>query len=178
MQIVIVGAGPIGCYTAQLLKKYGFSARIIEEHKEVGKPVRCAGLVGKQVFEKTLLPLSKSSILNRIDGALIFYGDDSFQIKREEVAYVIDREKFDKNMSKGLEVEFGKRVVGIKEERTGYILKTNDDDETYADLVIGADGANSRVRKFIDSMDNDHVNDKKRGYTKSWTCNWLPSKIL
>ena len=168
MEIVIVGAGPIGCYAAQLLKNYGFSARIIEEHKEVGKPIRCAGLVGKQVFEKTLLPLSESSIINRIDGASIFYGDDSFQIKREGVAYVIDREKFDKNLSEGLEVEFGKTIVGIKEERTGYVLKTNDDDEIYADLVIGADGATSLVRKFVNSTDNDHVNDKKRGYVKSY----------
>ena len=168
MEIVIVGAGPIGCYAAQLLKNYGFSARIIEEHKEVGKPIRCAGLVGKQVFEKTLLPLSESSIINRIDGASIFYGDDSFQIKREGVAYVIDREKFDKNLSEGLEVEYGKRIVEIKEERTGYILKTNDDDEIYADLVIGADGVNSRIRKYIDFINNDGVNDKKRGYIKSY----------
>ena len=48
MEIVIVGAGPTGCYTAQLLKKYGFKTRIIEEHREVGKPVSCAGLVGRQ----------------------------------------------------------------------------------------------------------------------------------
>jgi len=168
MEIVIVGAGPIGCYTAQLLKNYGFSARIIEEHREVGKPIRCAGLVGKQVFEKTLLPLSESSIINRIDGASFFYGNDDFQINREGVAYVIDRERFDKNLSEGLEVECGKRIVEIKEEKTGYILKTNDNDDIYADLVIGADGANSRVRKFTNLMDNDGVNDKKRGYIKTY----------
>jgi len=75
MEIVIVGAGPVGCYTAQLLKNYGIKTRIIEEHQEVGKPIRCAGLVGRQVFEKILLPFSKSSILNRIDGASFFYGD-------------------------------------------------------------------------------------------------------
>jgi len=169
MEIVIVGAGPIGCYTAQLLKNYGINSfRIIEEHEEVGKPVRCAGLVGRQVFEKTLLPLSESSILNRIDGASIFYGNDDFQINREGVAYVIDRERFDKNLSEGLEVECGKRVVEIKKGRTGYILKTNDNDDIYADLVIGADGANSRVRKFINFMDNDCANAKKRGYVKCY----------
>jgi len=150
------------------LKNYGFKTRIIEEHKEVGKPIRCAGLVGKQVFEKTLLPLSESSIINRIDGASFFYGNDNFQINREGVAYVIDRERFDKNLSEGLEVECGKRVVEIKEGRTGYILKTNDNDDIYADLVIGADGANSRVRKFINFMDNDCANDKKRGYIKCY----------
>jgi len=168
MKIVIVGAGPIGCYAAQLLKKYGFNARIIEEHKEVGKPIRCAGLVGRQVFEKILLPLSKSSIINRIDGASFFYGNDNFQIEREGVAYVIDRERFDKNLSEGLDVECGKKIVEIKEERTGYILKTNDNDEIYADLVIGADGANSRVRKFLNSIDDNQVNDKKSGYIKSY----------
>ena len=108
MKIVIVGAGPVGCYTAQLLKNYNIKTRIIEEDKEVGKPIRCAGLVGRQVFEKTLLPLSKSSIINRIDGASFFYGDDNFQIKREGVAYVIDRARFDKDISEGLEVECGK----------------------------------------------------------------------
>lgn len=171
MEIVIVGAGPVGCYTAQLLKNYGIKTRIIEEHQEVGKPIKCAGLVGRQVFEKTLLPPSESSIINRIDGASFFYGDDNFIIKRERVAYVIDRARFDKNLSQGLEVECGKRVVEIKEERAGYILKTNDDD-IYADLVIGADGALSRVRKYINiqgnSMGNIKRNFKKREYVKNY----------
>jgi len=165
MEIVIVGAGPVGCYTAQLLKNYGIKTRIIEEDQEVGKPIRCAGLVGRQVFEKTLLPLSESSIKNRNYGASFFYGNDNFQINRKEVAYVIDRERFDKNLSEGLEVECGKRVLEIKEGRTGYILKTNEDG-IYADLVIGADGVRSQIRKYIDFMWNNNGNNKKRDYLK------------
>lgn len=167
MEIVIVGAGPAGCYTAQLLKKYGFKTRIIEEHREVGKPVRCAGIVGRQVFKNTLFPLSESSIINQIDGALVCYRDDNFQIKREGVAYVIDREKFDKNLSQGLEVECGKKVIEIKKEKPGYIVKTELED-IYADLVVGADGANSRVRKYINSIDNNDARDKKRGCLRSY----------
>ncbi|MEA2021669.1 MAG: NAD(P)/FAD-dependent oxidoreductase [Candidatus Caldatribacteriota bacterium] len=174
MEIVIVGAGPVGCYTAQLLKGEGVKARIIEEDKEVGKPIRCAGLVGRQVFEKTLMPVSKSSIVNQIDGASFFYGDDNFEINREGVAYVIDRERFDKNLSEGLEVECGKRVVEIKRKEmncadyTGYILKTNEGEDINADLVIGADGANSRVRKYINFIDNGSGSDKKRNYIKNY----------
>ena len=168
MEIVIVGAGPVGCYTAQLLKNKGINARIIEEDQEVGKPIRCAGLVGREVFENTLLPFSKSSIVNQIDGASFFYRDDNFRINREGVAYVVDRERFDKNLSEGLEVECGKRIVEIKEGRSGYTLKTNDDEDIYADLIIGADGANSRVRKYINFMNKDNGSDKKRSYIKNY----------
>ncbi|MEA2087811.1 MAG: NAD(P)/FAD-dependent oxidoreductase [Candidatus Caldatribacteriota bacterium] len=159
MEIVIVGAGPIGCYTAQLLKKCGINSfRIIEEHAEVGRPLRCAGIVGKPVFEDSLIPLSKSSILNQISGALFFYKGDNFRIRRPGVALVIDREKFDKEMSRGLEVECGIRLLEIVEDEqdkqdkgnSRYLLKTNQGD-IWADIVIGADGPRSRVRRFIDS---------------------------
>jgi digeranylgeranylglycerophospholipid reductase len=133
----------------------------------VGKPIRCAGLVGRQVFKNTLLSLSESSIINQIDGALFCYKDDNFQINREEVAYVIDREKFDKNLSQGLEVECGKKLIDISKEGSGYIIKTEVED-IYADLVIGADGANSRVRKYINFLDNNYTKDIKKGYVKSY----------
>ena len=166
MEIVIVGAGPIGCYTAQLLKKCGINSfRIIEEHGEVGRPVRCAGIVGKPVFEDSLIPLSRDSILNQINGALFFYNGDSFKIERSGVALVIDREKFDKQLSRGLEVECGIRLLEIEEEGEGnngagsgdgsrYRLKT-DQGDIWADMVIGADGPRSRVRKFIDEKGNN-----------------------
>lgn len=148
MEIVIVGAGPIGCYTAQLLKKYGIKARIIEEHKEVGKPVKCAGIVGRQVFEDTLIGISKSSVINQINGAFFFYKEDNFRIEREGVAYVIDREKFDKELSKGLDIEYRRRLLEIEKRGKGYCLKTSSGN-IFADIVIGADGVKSRVRKFM-----------------------------
>jgi len=164
VEIVIVGAGPIGCYTAQLLKKCGISSfRIIEEHGEVGRPVRCAGIVGRPVFEDSLIPLSKSSILNQINGALFFYRGDSFKIEKFGVALVIDREKFDKELSQGLEVECGRRLLEIEEEEnkvSKYRLKTNQGD-ILADMVIGADGPRSLVRKFIDLKIK--VKEEKRG---------------
>ncbi|MBU4602205.1 NAD(P)/FAD-dependent oxidoreductase, partial [bacterium] len=80
--------------------------------------------------------------------------------KREGVAYVIDREKFDKNLSRGLEVECGKKLIEIKKEGSGYILKT-DLEDIYADLVIGADGPSSQVRKFINTNKNNGKDDKK-----------------
>jgi geranylgeranyl reductase family protein len=162
MKIVVVGAGPVGCYTAQLLKHYGIKTKIIEEHKEIGKPVKCAGIIGKQVFKNTLLPFSEDSIVNQINGALIFYKGDSFLIERQDVAYVIDRERFDKELSKDLEIECGRRLVGIEADGEGYRLETNLGD-IYADMVIGADGPRSRVREFIEKESGEE-NDLRYYY--------------
>jgi flavin-dependent dehydrogenase len=83
MKITVVGAGPVGSYTSLLLKRYGFSPLIIEEHPEVGRPVQCAGIVGRDVFEDLVLPLSRRSIVNQIDGAIVYFGNDNFSIKKE-----------------------------------------------------------------------------------------------
>ncbi len=147
-KIVIVGAGPIGCYLAQLLKSHGFDPLLLEEHAEIGKPVQCAGIVGRGVFEETRLPVSTKSVLNTIDGANVFFNGSSFVLKRPKVAYIIDREIFDKELSLGLNIEYSTCLQEVHAIKDGYILKTSNG-EYYADVVIGADGPNSRVRKSL-----------------------------
>lgn len=149
MKIVIIGAGPIGCYTARLLKEKGsdFDIEIIEEHSEIGRPVHCAGLVSKEVLSEIKFPLSEDVVVNRIDGAEFFFDDDSFKMDRKDVALVIDREKFDRALGNGLKVNFNTRFVGIEKNGAGYLVET-DKGEYCADIIIGADGANSTLRKM------------------------------
>ena len=148
VKIIIVGAGPVGCYLGQLLKQHGFNPLLLEDHAEVGKPVQCSGIVGSKVFEDMRLPISDRSIINTIDGSHLSYNGTSFDLKRPGVAYIIDREIFDKELSKKLEIEFGTELQDIHRIKDGYILKTNNG-EYFADIVIGADGPNSRVRKAL-----------------------------
>ena len=147
-KIIIVGAGPIGCYLGQMLKHYGFNPSLFEEHKEVGLPVSCAGIVGKDVFSATVIPISKQSILNVIDGAKINFNDSAFLLNRPSVAYIVDRAAFDKNLSLGLDIQFETRLEDIKKEENGYLLKTTKG-EYFAEILIGADGPYSRVRKLL-----------------------------
>ncbi|MDD4179405.1 MAG: NAD(P)/FAD-dependent oxidoreductase, partial [Candidatus Margulisbacteria bacterium] len=147
-KIVIIGAGPVGCYTGQLLKHYGFNPLLLEEHQEVGRPVQCAGIVGKGIFEELKLPVSRKSILNTIDGAKINFNETNFDLNRPGVAYIIDRTVFDKELSQKLEIEFNTELQSIHQIKDGYLLKTSNG-EYFADLVIGADGPNSRVRKAL-----------------------------
>ncbi len=148
VKIIIVGAGPIGCYLGQLLKQHGFNPLLLEDHAEVGRPVSCAGIVGRAVFEDMRLPVSDKSIINTIDGANISFNGTAFDLQRPGVAYIIDREKFDKELSQKLEIEFRTELQEIHRIRDGYILKTSNG-EYFADIVIGADGPNSRVRKAL-----------------------------
>ena len=148
LKIVIVGAGPIGCYLGQLLKHQGFDPLLLEEHPEVGRPVQCAGIVGKSVFEELRLPISNNSILNTIDGARMSYNGNSFILNRSSVSYIISREIFDKELSKKLNIELKTELQSVVAIKDGYILKTSNG-EYFADMVIGADGPNSRVRKGL-----------------------------
>lgn len=148
-KIIIIGGGPVGCYTAQLLKIYGYSPLVVEEHHEIGRPIHCTGLIGKRVFdEKRPFVIPANSIINRINGATIHYDNQNFSIERKNVAFVIDRERFDKDLSKGLDILYGRKFIGIEKSKSGYIIET-DQDQLFADTIIGADGANSTVRKFL-----------------------------
>jgi digeranylgeranylglycerophospholipid reductase len=147
-KIVIVGGGPVGCYLGQLLKHYGYSPLILEEHAEIGRPVSCAGIVGRGLFEELRLPLSRNSIVNTINGANIAYNGSAFELKRQGVAYIVDRAKFDQELSQKLEIEFKTELQDIHQIKDGYILKTGNG-EYFADLIVGADGPNSRTRKAL-----------------------------
>ena len=148
LKIVIVGGGPVGCYLGQLLKHFGFDPLLLEEHAEIGKPVQCAGIVGRCVFDETRFSLSTKSIQNTIDGAKVFFNGYSFVLNRTKVAYIIDREIFDKELSQNLNIDFNTALQEVHPIKDGYILKTSNG-EYYADMVIGADGPNSKVRKSL-----------------------------
>lgn len=147
MKILIIGAGPIGCYTARLLKERNLDVEIIEEHPEIGRPVHCSGLVSRDVLSEIRIPLRDDFVDNGINGAEFFCDGDNFKIEREGVALVVNRERFDRTLGEGLRVHLDTRFMGIEKEGKGYLVET-DKGEFYADIVIGADGANSSVRKI------------------------------
>ena len=55
-KVAVIGAGPIGCYTAYLLAKEGYRVAIFENHPKVGSPIQCTGILTND-YDKLGFPL-------------------------------------------------------------------------------------------------------------------------
>jgi len=63
--VLIVGGGPIGTYTAYQLADKGFDVVVVEKKNQIGEDIVCAGVISKEAFKRYDLPAE--SILSRID---------------------------------------------------------------------------------------------------------------
>ncbi|MDD5487178.1 MAG: FAD-dependent oxidoreductase, partial [Dehalococcoidales bacterium] len=50
--ILIIGAGPVGSYTASKLAKQGYKVDVLEKRTALGAPVCCAGIISPKCFDK------------------------------------------------------------------------------------------------------------------------------
>ncbi len=146
--VVVVGGGPVGGLVARQVSSQGFSTLILEEHKKIGTPVRCAGLVTERVLN--LVDAPKDIILNNIKGACIhFPGGHHIHIGGQKThAFSIDREKFDryvvqKALAEGAKLQLNCRVIDIHNKKV--ILKGGK--EIGYEFLVGSDGPRSIVRQ-------------------------------
>jgi len=116
--VVVVGGGPIGSYTAYQLAELGFKVILIEEDDEVGKDIICTGVIGTEAFQRFNLP--QRSIISEIK-SITFFSPSLVAIDYapcSTLAYVVDRSLFDKDIleqakREGADVHLGRKVYGI-----------------------------------------------------------------
>jgi len=148
--IVIVGAGPAGLYSAKLCKEKGFRVAVLEEHLEIGKPMQCSGLISTNL--KRFVKLNREWIEHKVKGAIL-HSPSGITIRLEKkntAAYVINREKFDRFLSEDLESEIflhtRARSVSINKSRA--VVETQKDVFT-SEIIFGCDGPHSLIRKHF-----------------------------
>ena len=67
--VIIVGAGPVGGHLGRTLSEQGLHVLMLEEHREIGKPFQCAGLVTPSAMKRVDL---YNSILTDVWGARMY----------------------------------------------------------------------------------------------------------
>jgi len=150
--IIVVGGGPAGGWTASNIARAGFKVAVVEEHQHVGEPVQCAGIITPRVFD--MVDFASPSIINEVKGANIFSPTgNKLAVGTSKVqAKIIDRRRFDSMImdnaiSNGAELISGNRVSGLVMGETCEVQIGNRTLRTK--LVIGADGAKSNVRSWL-----------------------------
>lgn len=146
--VVIVGGGPTGGIVGEAVAKNGYKVCIIEEHREIGKPLQCAGLVSKNLLKE--FQFKKNIILNSFNGANFSIGEKKLKIEaKENKAYVIDRPMLDReiitnSIRAGCDIFLGKRVEGIKKVSEGWEVFFGGK-KIFGKVLVGADGVQSNV---------------------------------
>lgn len=153
--VAVIGGGPIGGFVAKKVATEGFKVVIFEEHKQIGKPLKCAGLITPRVFD--FLDFSKKLVVqNKIKGAHIHSpsGNKLTIGGDKDHALVIDRPMFDReiisqSIKEGAEVFLENKVISAKKDEEHIRLKTSQNNYIKCKLLIGADGPHSKTREWF-----------------------------
>ena len=160
--VCIVGASIAGNYLTYLLSNSNLRIAVLENHKEIGIPFQCAGIVSQKLSQ--LIHLPNSIILNRVTTAKIVNPSGKFiNLSGDEQPYVIDRIALDrlycnkiknnqnityylgeKYKSFEYRIDDGKKFVFIETSKRN--IKTK--------MLVGCDGPLSSVGKQLNVKNN------------------------
>jgi len=153
--VCIVGGSIAGNYLSYLLSKTNLTVAVIEEHKEIGVPLQCAGIVSQKLSR--IIKLPKKVILNRVKVAKIVAPQGKFiKISSNEEPYIIDRVALDRYFyeevknKENIKYFIGERFKSFKYIKEGYekLLKIETSRRTLeTKLLVGCDGPLSSVAK-------------------------------
>jgi digeranylgeranylglycerophospholipid reductase len=93
---VVVGAGPAGARTAEVLALRGLSVALVERNRQPGVPPHCTGIVSTECFER--YPLPESLIINPVRSFVLRSPSGrGARVKRKKTqAFVLDRPAMDR----------------------------------------------------------------------------------
>jgi len=159
---LVIGAGIAGPVTALALRKAGIEATVYEAYPAAATGLGGAFMVapnGLAALRIVGVDAAVRDIGQPIARMLIGDGNGrrfgefanlpglpNLVMWRAELCRVVH----DAAVAAGIGVEYGKRLVGVREGRTGITAEFADGSTATADVLVGADGIRSAVRTLID----------------------------
>ena len=151
--VCIVGASIAGNYLTYLLSKSNLKIAILEDHKEIGIPFQCAGIIAQKLSQ--LIDLPTNIISNRVTTAKIVNPSGKYiNLSGDEQPYVIDRIALDRlfyekikdnpNITYFLGERYKSFDYRIDKSKTHLLIKTSKRN-LKSKILIGCDGPLSSV---------------------------------
>ncbi len=171
-RVAIVGAGPGGLTLAKLLQLKGVDVKLYERDfdknaRVQGSPLDLHDDSGLAAIRKAnLLDEFKENFLPRADRKLItngraeiFFSDHDTKLEEnfgsEYFRPEIDRGTLRKILLESLHpgtVLWDSHFISMDAQNEGWLLHFKNSSSKYADIVIAADGANSKIRPYVTSI--------------------------
>jgi len=156
--VIIVGAGPGGSFTAKLLASAGYDVILIEKDT-IPRDKPCAGWITPQVLNLLELNPSRFDCCHPIYGAVLWETENKrfypyFVKYSEPISYGIHRIEFDTiltDMAKdaGAEVLDSTMVTNIHRQKEVIYVQVSQNQEVKGKFIIGADGTHSIVARDL-----------------------------
>ena len=150
--IVVVGGGPAGSMSAAMLAK-AHDVVVLEDHNVSGTPLQCTGLVSPDVVKMSGV---NPTVLNSFSKLNVHFPDGFIYPVdcKSERAVLLDRSGLDrllaeKAMDAGAEFRYSDRCISCKVSKDSVTTVTESGKEYDSQIVIGADGHNSMVRRMV-----------------------------
>jgi 2-polyprenyl-6-methoxyphenol hydroxylase-like FAD-dependent oxidoreductase len=168
-RVAIIGAGPGGLPLAKLLQLKGVDVKLYERdfdknarvqgspldlHEESGlAAIRKANLLNE--FKQNFLPRADRKLITN-ERAEVFFSDHDTKLEEnfgsEYFRPEIDRGTLRKILLESLHpgtVLWDSHFISMEAQNEGWLLRFKNGSSVYADLVIAADGTNSKIRPYI-----------------------------
>ncbi len=163
---VIIGGGVAGPATALALRKAGIPSTVYEEYGTTSDGVggvlavapnglNALGIIGVDIG--TLGQPIQRQVMTDGNGKRWFEFDGLPGLPASRVVWrsELHRALHDHALERGIRIEHGKRLVSVDETEDGVIAHFADGTSATGNVLIGADGIRSTVRKLIDSCAPD-----------------------
>ncbi len=152
-EVVVVGGSAAGLYTAARVAQGGRAVRVLESRPTLDPTPRT--LIVTDHFRKQVNGAAGASILNEIRRFELFTNGRSAVVPLKRPDLIIERSRLIRALAQeaeeaGAHFEYDTRFLGLSPNGSGLHVQVDlagRRDEFYAESVVGADGAASRVAR-------------------------------